>query len=303
MIKGLIFDIEKYAIHDGPGIRTLVFFKGCPLNCLWCQNPESINPNPELSYKKSKCINCSKCSESCPEHAIIKNPRNFIKNKCKVQDGCRICSKACPSTALEIAGQEITVDELLTIILEDKEYYESSNGGVTCSGGEPTFQWSFVKKFLLACKSNGISTAIETCGYFNPQITEEIFEACDIVLFDLKHLDNKIHVKITGRQNEMILKNLENLISIFKDVDNKKIIIRMPLVPYNDSKQHLLRIEEFLIEKEIFSLVLLPYNSLYKQKLINFRLKRTKLKISSYSKEQLETIKNYFKNIEISIGG
>jgi len=303
MMKGLIFDIEKYAIHDGPGIRTLIFFKGCPLNCIWCQNPESINPKPELSYIKSKCIKCGICYEICPEHAIKKDFRKILKQKCKVESGCKACADQCPSNALEIAGREVSVDELLEIILEDKEYYKTSNGGITCSGGEPTYQWSFVKQFLIACKKENISTAIETCGFFNPNIINDVFRYSDTILFDLKHLDDKNHVKLTGRSNELILKNLNKLIQLCNDSNNKKLIIRLPLVPYNDSEEHLKRIERYLMDLGIDNLVLLPYHSLYLQKIDNFNLKRKKLKDSSYNPKSIEKISNYFKNIKIIIGG
>ena len=301
-MKGLIFDIEKYAIHDGPGIRTLIFFKGCPLNCIWCQNPESLDPKPELSYIKSKCIKCGTCYEVCPEHAIKKNLRKILRQKCKVPIGCKICAENCPSNALEIAGYEVSVDELLKTILEDKEYYKTSNGGVTCSGGEPTYQWLFVKQFLIACKKENISTAIETCGYFNTKIINEIFQYSDTILFDLKHLDDKNHINLTGRSNELILKNLMKLVQLCNENNSNKLVIRLPLVPYNDSEEHLKRLERFLINLGVYELVLLPYHSLYLQKIDNFNLNRKKLSMPPYNQDSLEKISRYFKNIKIIIG-
>lgn len=303
MRHGLIFDIEKFAIHDGPGIRTLIFFKGCPLNCLWCQNPESINPLPELAYRKSKCIKCNSCSESCPKGIIKGTPQKLSDSKCLVQNGCTICSERCPSNALEVAGKKTTVEELLKLSLEDKEYYEESKGGITCSGGEPTFQWSFVKEFLSACKNENISTAIETCGYFNSQIIDEIFELCDVVLFDLKHLNSKLHVKYTGKSNDLILKNLQLLKRKYDKNEAKQFVVRLPLNPLNDSIMHLNQIESYLLNLDINSLVLLPYHSLYTQKYEIFRLKRKKLKFKPYTKESLAKIKNYFQKIEITYGG
>jgi glycyl-radical enzyme activating protein len=301
--RACVTDIQKFSIHDGPGIRTTVFFKGCPLDCQWCQNPECIDRAPQVGYRRRRCVKCKKCIAACPEHAI-KSPGKIDTTKCKAASGCKACETACDTGALEIAGNEMTVDELLHVVLEDKDYYDQSGGGVTVSGGEPTYQWPFVKKFLDACKDTGISTAIETCGFFNASIIDDLIATCDVILFDLKHLDPATHEKLTGQTNKTILENLVTLHDRVKSMDGKKMFIRMPLVPgLNDSKEHLLAIEKFLVDHDIKALVLLPYHSLYLEKFDEFHLKRKKLALKLHDKEALDCIIAYFSKISVSFGG
>ncbi len=303
-MKGIVVDIQRFSVHDGPGIRTVVFFKGCPLNCLWCQNPESIDPKPLLGYWENRCVDDGSCVKVCPEGAIKLFPRRIIRKKCKAPEGCTICVDACPSGALDVAGHALTIEEILKVVEEDLTFYEESKGGVTCSGGEPTYQWSFVKEFLIKCKERKISTAIETCGFFNPSIIEDLYKLNDTILIDIKHLDDKIHKNLTGQSNTRILENIKSLIEKQRSLNEKKLIIRIPLIPkLNDSKEHLEKLELFLLNLGINKLILLPYHTLYLQKIDNFRLKKKKLKIKPYNKSELENIKSYFKEIEISIGG
>ncbi|MHA2000400.1 MAG: glycyl-radical enzyme activating protein [Promethearchaeota archaeon] len=296
--------MQRFSIHDGPGIRTLVFFKGCPLSCAWCQNPEAISSKPQFSYVASKCIKCRACSDACQEHAIIKTPKHFKMERCLAHQGCTACEDVCPTGAIEIAGKEYTVPDLLDTVLRDKDYYDNSGGGITCSGGEPTAQWSFVKEFLLKCKEVGISTAIETCGYFNSKIIPEILNACDVVLFDVKHADSARHKDLTGVSNVGILTNLKALHELFREDPEKKIIIRTPLIPgINDQKEHLLSIESLLVDIGVESIVFLPYHALYEQKIDHFFLSRKKLNITPHSPEELERIRRYFSKITVSFGG
>nr|MDO8113593.1 glycyl-radical enzyme activating protein [Candidatus Sigynarchaeota archaeon] len=301
---GCVTDVQKFSVHDGPGIRTTVFFKGCPLDCQWCQNPECISPALQLGYRETRCVKCGKCAVACPEHAIKSTGKNITDSKCKVASGCTACVDACDATALEIAGKRMTVDDLLRVVLDDKDYYEASGGGVTVSGGEPTYQWPFVKKFLLACKVKGISTAMETCGFFNPAIIDDLVNTCDIILFDLKHLDSAEHRKLTGQPNETILSNLKLVHKRFSATPGKKFSVRMPLVPgLNDAYEHLLAVENFLVKTGIKDLVLLPYHSLYLQKIDEFKLKRKKLSIKPHSREDLDRIGKYFTKISVTFGG
>ncbi|MHA1698342.1 MAG: glycyl-radical enzyme activating protein [Promethearchaeota archaeon] len=303
-LEALIVDIQRFSVHDGPGIRTTIFFKGCPLNCIWCQNPEAINPKPQLGYRPNRCINCKKCSKACPEKIIKKTPKKIKIEKCLVMTGCRACVNVCPSGALEVAGRYYTVKSTIDVILKDKDYYDSSGGGITCSGGEPTFQWQFVYRLMMECKRLGISTAMETCGYFSPEILNEIFEACDFLLFDLKHLDDDEHVKLTGRSNSLILKNLKVAKEMYDEVDDKKMFVRMPLIPgLNDQPEHLKAVEKFLLANGVREITLLPYHGLYLQKIDQFFLKREKLKIEPYSKEQLDEVRSIFKSIKVMVGG
>ncbi|MBD3187522.1 glycyl-radical enzyme activating protein [Candidatus Bathyarchaeota archaeon] len=302
--SGLVTNIQRFSIHDGPGIRTLVFFKGCPLNCAWCQNPEAISFQPQLGYRITKCIQCKSCSEACPEEAIKRTPERYKINKCKVSQGCHACVDACPSGALEIAGIHYSVDELLEVVLADKTFYDNSGGGVTCSGGEPTAQWSFVRPFLNACRDAGIATCIETCGYFPAIILPEIVSTCDDILMDLKFIDPDNHYRWTSKSNILIRENLRKMHQMVTKRANTRLTVRMPLVPtVNDSTEILHVTEDFLVEVGIKELVLLPYHGLYIQKIDEFYLDRKKLKFSPHSKEELGKIKDSFNRISITMGG
>jgi pyruvate formate lyase activating enzyme len=303
--EGIIVDIQRFSLHDGPGIRTVIFFKGCPLNCLWCQNPEAIDPRPELGWRESRCVKCGACAKICPEGAIRGTGKNLRKPKCQAPTGCTRCVEKCPSGALEIAGQRYIVEKLLEVVLQDKEYYANSGGGVTCSGGEPTFQWQFVHTFLKSCKEKSISTAIETCGHFGPAIVPQLCDpdTCDYILFDIKHLDSNSHAKFTGQPNTRILENLKTLVDISKRQETPKLIVRMPLIPtLNDSPDHLRAVETLLTDLGQSKLVLLPYHSLYLQKFDQFHLKRKRLAIAPLDQSRIEAIKKNFSRISVEFG-
>jgi len=298
----LVVDVQRFSLHDGPGIRTVVFFKGCPLNCLWCQNPEAIDPRPELGWRENRCVACGACANICSPRAIRGTAKHLRKTRCTAPAGCALCVEKCPSGALEIAGRRYSITQLVEVVLQDKEYYSNSGGGVTCSGGEPMFQWQFVHAFLRLCKEKAISTTIETCGYFTPSIVTQLCEpgVCDYVLFDIKHLDPRIHLKLTGKTNQLILQNLKQIADISAQQGTPKLVLRMPVIPtLNDSPDHLHAVEKLLENLGLTSLVLLPYHSLYLQKFDQFHLKRKKLGISPLQKAELESIKKRFNQISI----
>ncbi|RRD94080.1 choline TMA-lyase-activating enzyme [Clostridiales bacterium COT073_COT-073] len=260
--KVLIFNIQKYSLYDGPGTRTIVFFKGCPLRCKWCSNPEGLSRKYDVMYKKNYCVDCGACVSVCPQKIHeIKDGVHIVRRDIDCI-GCRKCVAVCPKSALEISGEFKTISELMDIIKEDESFYDISGGGVTLGGGECTLQGEAAKNLLRACKEYGIHTAIETCGYTNPAKMLELAEYVDLFLFDLKHMDPKKHNDLTGMSNEIILHNLEELIK-----RRKQVIVRMPMLKgINDSEEEILKISDFLQKfisyKNFQGIHLLPYHKL-----------------------------------------
>ena len=255
VMKAKIFEIKRFAVHDGDGIRTTVFFKGCPLKCVWCHNPEGIDFKAELAYYENKCIGCGKCIVVCPEKAhIIKDGVHFLdREKCK---GCGECEKACLNEALTLYGKEYTLEELLPKLLEDKEFYENSEGGVTLSGGECLMNPDFCRELLKELKIRGINTAVDTSGFVSREAIEKVLPYTDIFLYDLKALDEDVHIKCTGHSNKIITDNLRYI-----DNCGKRTEIRIPYVPgYNDDQ--IPKIAEFLKGlKNVTKVRVLPYHN------------------------------------------
>lgn len=252
-MKAKIFEIKRFAVHDGDGIRTTVFFKGCPLRCVWCHNPESLSFKNELAYYEHKCVSCGECVSVCSSgaHSIINNKHVFDRNKCV---GCNKCSEVCLGKALTFYGKEVSVDELLPILLEDKEFFDNSNGGVTLSGGECLMQADFCLELLKKLKENGIHTAVDTCGYVKREVLDKVANFVDVFLYDIKAFDSSVHEKCTGKDNKIILENLKYLDSIGKNVE-----IRIPFVPNYNS-----------FEIENIAKFLSGLNNLTKVRLLNY---------------------------------
>ncbi|MBD3227285.1 MAG: glycyl-radical enzyme activating protein [Candidatus Lokiarchaeota archaeon] len=266
--KGYIFEIQKMSTEDGPGIRTTVFFKQCPLRCIWCHNPESIYKEPSIQWFKVKCIGCKSCVEVCPESAITLDKKgiHIDREKCKC---CGKCADECPSTALRKIGKYWSLEDLFHEVEKDKVYYQNSNGGITISGGEPTIQVNFVKRFLKKCKDADFHTALDTCGYTNKKILEELLPYVDLILFDIKEINSKKHEEFTGVPNDLILDNLKWLIEKF-DEWGKKIWIRTPLIPhFTATEENIRAIGEFIVgelQNKIARWELLSFNNLAKSK-------------------------------------
>ena len=298
-----IFNVQKYNMHDGPGVRTLVFFQGCPLRCKWCSNPEGLEKNCQVMFKQKLCIDCGACISVCPVeiHSIgkIDNKHSIDRNITCV--GCRKCMDVCISSALSIVGEKKRISELYEIIEEDKKFYELSGGGVTLGGGEVLMQSEAAANLLMVCKQEGINTAVETCGYARLNSLLKVAEFTDLFLFDLKHTDSQRHFELTGVHNELILQNLEELIHRRYDVK-----IRIPLLKgINDSKKEINEIVNLLLPyrnyKNFKGIDLLPYHKLgvnkYKQLGLEYKIKED----LSLNVDELKRIENYITKYDISI--
>jgi len=246
--KALIFQIQKMSTEDGPGIRTTVFFKQCPLKCIWCHNPESILKKKQLEWFKHKCIGCKICIETCQQGALTLDEEgmHIDRNKC---DSCGLCSDECPSTALHMFGELWDLEALYYEIQKDKIYYTQSQGGITVSGGEPTLQPDFILDFLKKCKENGISTALDSCGYASKNIYEKLLPYVDLVLLDIKEINSEKHEKYIGVPNKLILENAIWISDYVKRKD-KKLWIRTPIIPnYTATEENIKGIGEFIVNE------------------------------------------------------
>lgn len=255
--NGVVFNIQKYSIHDGPGIRTTVFLKGCPLRCYWCQNPESQKKEPEIILFKDRCTLCGRCVAVCPSGASSLSVASSIIDRSKCT-GCGKCVEACPNDARQLVGKYMTVDEVVEEVLKDVKFYQNSGGGVTLSGGDPIAQLGFALAILKRCKEAGLHTALETCGYTRWSTMEKLLKYTDLVLFDIKHMDSKKHIEGTRTPNSIILKNAKRIAQL------KPLKVRVPLIPgFNDSVEHISQLARF-VRKELgfVDIELLPYNKL-----------------------------------------
>lgn len=263
-IIGTLFDIKPFAVHDGPGIRTTLFFKGCPLRCAWCHNPEGFSPLPHLVIRPERCIACRECLSACPEN----NPlmETTLQPTCQI---CGACVEACPAEARELAGRTVTVEEVMAQVLKDRPFFEDSGGGATFSGGEPLAQPAFLLSLLSACGKEEIHRAVDTSGHAPRSVIADVAAKTDLFLFDLKHMDSEAHQRLTGVENDRILSNLSYLAA-----KGANLTIRIPLIPgFNDSKEHMNQVGRFLTGLNAIPPVhLLPYHSYQKSKYALFNI-------------------------------
>ncbi|MBR2376439.1 MAG: glycyl-radical enzyme activating protein [Clostridia bacterium] len=291
-MKAKVFEIKKFAVHDGDGIRTTIFFKGCPLKCVWCHNPEGLSSKTQLAYYSHKCINCFECVKICPNNAHIINNgiHEYVAKNCI---NCGKCEEICLGNAIKIYGKDYTVDELLKIVLEDKVFYDNSGGGVTLSGGECLLYANFIKDLFIKLKNHGINTAVDTCGFIGKDQIDKIIDYTDVFLYDFKAYTSKTHKNCTGQSNDIIIKNLEYL-----DKKGKNIEIRIPYVPnYNDFE-----IEDMIKYlngiKNITKIRILPYHNFSTAKYQSLNYENTMPSVVP-TNEEIENIKNTLRKISI----
>lgn len=310
MIKeptGRIFNIQKYSIHDGNGVRTLVFFKGCPLSCKWCSNPEGISSKFEVMKNFETCVNCGKCSQVCPR-GIHKQQLGLVGKTTHVVDrtltcsGCKLCEQICPHNAIEIAGEDKTVKQILDVVLQDALFYLSSGGGLTLGGGEVTAQGDFAVSLLKEAKNEGLNTAIETCGYTSKAMIEKFAQYTDLFLFDLKSIDSDRHQQLVGVRNERVLENLEHLLN-----RGSQVSIRMPLIKgLNDSYEELSGAMNYIKQlnpgNNLISIDVLPYHKYgvakYEKLDLIYPLLHQEL---SYTREELQCIVDFLKQYDLPV--
>jgi pyruvate formate lyase activating enzyme len=299
-VKGIIFDIKRFAVHDGPGIRTTIFMKGCPLKCKWCHNPEGLSPSKEIFYYEYKCMGFGKCIEVCPNdvNIAIEKGISISRNRCSL---CTKCIDACPTGARQLVGRELTVNEIIEEINKDIIYYDASGGGVTFSGGEPLMQSAFMKQVLKILKKDGIHTAVDTSGYTSPRTLDSILNNTDLYLYDLKLLNEKEHLKYTGVSNKSIKKNLKIILNSEKD-----IILRFSIIPgITDNKENINELINFISPmKRIHEIDLLPFHNVY-EKYKRLGKKYMMKHISSPSQKKIQSIKETLEKIGlyVKIGG
>lgn len=262
MLTGRIFEIQRYCIHDGPGIRTTVFLKGCPLNCLWCHNPEGISRERALSFIFARCIGCGYCFRTCAQqaHAMADKAHTLDRSRCRV---CGACARECYAGALEMVGRDVTVEETLAEVLKDRPFYETSGGGMTLSGGEPLMQIDFTEALLRAAREVGLNNCMETCGFADYNRFERVIGLVDLFLYDLKETDPARHQEFTGVPLEPILRNLRAL-----HAAGAAIQLRLPIVPgCNDRPEHLRAVAALARElPKLRGVEIMPYHRLGESK-------------------------------------
>ncbi len=299
--SGIVFDIKKFSIHDGPGIRTTIFLKGCPLQCAWCHNPEGISPLPEIHLWEQRCIACGECVDACPESAVSFQGDLRLWDR-EICTRCGRCAGICPAETVQLIGKSMSIPEVIAEIEKDNIYYDQSGGGVTFSGGEPLNQTSFLNALLKKCKELKIHTAVDTSGLSPWKNYQEIIPFTDLFLFDLKIMDDDRHKEFTGASNRLILDNLEKLIEA-----GKYIVVRVPVIPgINDHPENIAETSTFLSSLGgIQNIDILPYHRIASDKYRRMESEYQLKEIQPPSSEEMETIANQFRTagFTVTIGG
>jgi len=296
-VVGVIFDIQRFSTDDGPGIRTTVFLKGCPLSCSWCHNPESQSLEPQLLFNPEKCIGCGKCREVCQHGGCVIETEAGPRLDYELCDGCGACVEVCYSGARQLSGRRVTVGEVLAELERDEPFYRNSGGGITLSGGEPCAQPEFARALLAECRSRGWHTCVDTCGYAPWDVLESLLEFTDLVLYDLKHLDGEKHVSFTGVDNRLILENLDRTVDTGTDV-----IVRVPLIPgVNDSLEDVDAILEYVCSRKVLGLTFLPYHRLGTAKYYHLGWEYRLAELESPKEEYLEWLRERVRECDVPV--
>ncbi len=300
-VSGILFDLRKFSIHDGPGIRTAVFFKGCPLRCVWCHNPESQSPRVELVLHPNRCIACEACVQACPNGAALRQGDRFYteRSKCRV---CGQCTQVCYADGRQLAGKTWTSAEVMAAIERDRAFYDQSGGGVTFTGGEPLMQISFLQALLSAAKASGLHTAVDTCGYTAWKNIEQVRAQVDLFLYDVKLMDNARHRQYTGVSNAPILDNLRKLCE-----SGHTVIVRVPVIPgINDDGQNLAATCQFLAGLPgLHRVDLLAYHDSAEAKYARMGMPYELTGLRPPTEERMKEIANLFRQsgLPVTIGG
>jgi pyruvate formate lyase activating enzyme len=294
----LIFEIKRNSLDDGPGIRTVIFFKGCPLSCAWCQNPEGRRPRVDISFERSKCIGCKTCIKTCRKSALDRHPVYFIeREKC---DLCFECADNCPTGALARVGRQIPVQEIVDSVVRDIPFFNTSGGGVTLSGGEATLFMPYASNLLQALKLQGVNTLLETCGFFDFNTFDELlYPWLDAIYFDLKFIDSGYHKQYCGVPNELILSNFEKLYARALK-GGVPVLPRVPLVPRLTAvKPNLRALAAFLKKNRVKQISLLEYNPLWQDKMIMIGMPSVYEKSDWMTEKEVKLCKSFFKRFEL----
>ncbi len=283
---GIIFDIQKYSLHDGPGIRTIVFFKGCPLVCSWCSNPESQSAVPELMWNGKKCRRCGKCISLCPNGSLSFSEKYdivFNRDKCT---GCGLCDKNCYADGIQLKGRYVSVDEVMAEVEKDRVFYEQSGGGLTLGGGEPLLQPDFASSLLKSAKERDINTVVETASYVAWRNIEAVLPWVDLFLCDIKHMNRDIHKIYTGVYNDLILKNVE------KTAVKKDVLIRVPVIPkVNDDEENILATARYAAKIKAVGIELLPFHKMGLSKYENLQRRYDYADTDTIEEEKVNRLK------------
>lgn len=303
-LTGLVSDFQRFSIHDGPGIRTIVFLKGCPLQCAWCANPESISPRPEIMLISHNCIGCGKCIDVCPAKCFGASDRivcSIDRDSCLLPE-CGKCQRVCYANAVNISGRYLTVEEVMDVVMRDREFYDRTGGGITFSGGEPFAQPVFLLELARTAKVLKLNTAVETCGYVSWNIFNSVLEHLDTVLYDLKHMDPGMHLQGTGVDNQLILENAKRV-----DASGKPIRIRLPLIPgFNDSEENIRATAGFIASfSNLEALDILPYHRMGEPKWGQLHQDYKLHDVAPHGKERVFELADIARSfgIEVTVGG
>ena len=303
-VNGAIFKIERFAVHDGPGIRTVVFMKGCRLRCRWGSSPESQRMSTEMGYDADKCPHCGACVEACSVEAITASSNSRVVTDLQRCDHCGECVAICPEGARKLIGEVVTVEDVLHVVEKDSVFYHRSGGGVTLSGGEPTMQPEFATEILKGSLERGFHTAIETCGYVEWEILDKILPYLDLIYIDIKHMSSDKHQELTGVGNELILDNIKRI----DEADARlPFVVRIPVIPgVNDDADNIRKMAEFVSRlRRVQRIELLPYHRygllMYRILFRDYTLQKVGVPSEEHLKDMANTIRSH--HLPVQIGG